>query len=484
MSIPHPTKTKEWKDGNTPATGTLALGSSFNAEFDQLYENDNGLETNKLDKAGGTVTGSLIIQQDLTVQGNVVQVDTVNLEVKDKVITLNDGEPGPGVSGDGLSGVEVDRGTGQDKANLVFDESDDQWKAGLGGALLPLLRLLAGNKISLDELIEKTLDHGITVDGVLLKDGSIIESNNITVTSASQQMENNKVYLVNYTGGRCSLTLPSTGNVGDTIRIIDIGGGGYNILQNADQNIIYMNQSTIPGTVGKIWSKTGFSSIKLLCTVANITWQAVEIRDQYVMKGYCMGGASTTVIEDLNFSTEVSVVIAATLDTAKYAGIGVSSNLKGYHMGGNTGSATAVIEDLNFSTEASVVIAATLDTAKYGGIGVSSNLKGYCMGGTTGSATAVIEDLNFSTEASVVIAATLDTAKYIGAGVSSNLKGYCMGGNTGSTTAVIEDLNFSTEASVVIAATLDTAKYGGIGVSFKPQGLLYGWDHRISHSSY
>jgi len=34
-------KTRTWKDGTTPATGTPSLGSLFDAEFDQLYENDN-----------------------------------------------------------------------------------------------------------------------------------------------------------------------------------------------------------------------------------------------------------------------------------------------------------------------------------------------------------------------------------------------------------------------------------------------------------
>jgi hypothetical protein len=40
----NPTKTRTWKDGVTPATGTLALGSLFDAEYNQLYENDNFLK--------------------------------------------------------------------------------------------------------------------------------------------------------------------------------------------------------------------------------------------------------------------------------------------------------------------------------------------------------------------------------------------------------------------------------------------------------
>lgn len=36
-------KTREWKSGSTPATGTPALGELFDAEFNRLYENDNVL---------------------------------------------------------------------------------------------------------------------------------------------------------------------------------------------------------------------------------------------------------------------------------------------------------------------------------------------------------------------------------------------------------------------------------------------------------
>jgi hypothetical protein len=143
MTLPNPNKTREWLDGNTPATGTPALGSYFNAEFDQLYENDNAMEANKLDKAGGTITGNLTVSGDLTVNGDTVQVNTTELNVEDKVITLNDGEAGPGVTGDGISGIEVDRGIGEDKARLIFDESDDEFKAGLGTSVSPLMTMAA-----------------------------------------------------------------------------------------------------------------------------------------------------------------------------------------------------------------------------------------------------------------------------------------------------------------------------------------------------
>jgi hypothetical protein len=57
------TKTRTWKDGTTPATGTLALGSLFEAEYNRLYDNtnflkayfptDNRLTINEIDSISG-----------------------------------------------------------------------------------------------------------------------------------------------------------------------------------------------------------------------------------------------------------------------------------------------------------------------------------------------------------------------------------------------------------------------------------------------
>jgi hypothetical protein len=85
-------------------------------------------------KDGGTIkldtgtSGDTIITGNLTVQGDVTSVSSTNLEIKDRIITLNDGENGPGVS---LlySGIEIDRGTYVDstavpRAALVWNETN------------------------------------------------------------------------------------------------------------------------------------------------------------------------------------------------------------------------------------------------------------------------------------------------------------------------------------------------------------------------
>ena len=83
---------------------------------------------------GGTIkldtgtSGDTIITGNLTVQGDVTSVSTTNLEIKDRIITLNDGENGPGVSLV-YSGIEIDRGTYVDstavpRAAFVWNETN------------------------------------------------------------------------------------------------------------------------------------------------------------------------------------------------------------------------------------------------------------------------------------------------------------------------------------------------------------------------
>ena len=83
---------------------------------------------------GGTIkldtgtSGDTIITGNLTVQGDVTSVSTTNLEIKDRIITLNDGENGPGVSLV-YSGIEIDRGTYVDstavpRAAFIWNETN------------------------------------------------------------------------------------------------------------------------------------------------------------------------------------------------------------------------------------------------------------------------------------------------------------------------------------------------------------------------
>jgi len=82
-------------------------------------------------------SGSLIVSADteitgnLTVVGTTTTITTVNTALQDRVIVLNNGEAGAGVTGR-YSGIEVERGSANN-AFLVFDENDDDFKISTDG---------------------------------------------------------------------------------------------------------------------------------------------------------------------------------------------------------------------------------------------------------------------------------------------------------------------------------------------------------------
>lgn len=124
--------------------------------------------------------------------------------------------------------------------------------------------------------IQLTAGTGITV---------VQNGNNITVsatgtgvswsviTSATQAMTTDSGYVANYTGGGTLVfTLPTTSSVGDALYINGLGSSGWQIAQNAGQQIIIGSVSSTVGVTGSVASSNQFDSLKLICVQANLTW--------------------------------------------------------------------------------------------------------------------------------------------------------------------------------------------------------------------
>lgn len=75
--------------------------------------------------ADGTITlrYNVIIPGDLTVQGETTSVETTNTEIKDRIITLNKGESGAGVTLN-TAGLEIDRGS-LDNVFIQWNETNE-----------------------------------------------------------------------------------------------------------------------------------------------------------------------------------------------------------------------------------------------------------------------------------------------------------------------------------------------------------------------
>lgn len=74
-----------------------------------------------------------------------------------------------------------------------------------------------------------------------------------------------------------TFTLPATAAIGDTIKIIGEGAGGWRIAQNTSQAIRYGTLVSTTGTSGRVdsYASTPQSTIELVCTTANTGWQVM-----------------------------------------------------------------------------------------------------------------------------------------------------------------------------------------------------------------
>jgi hypothetical protein len=84
-------------------------------------------------KDTGTITlqaGDVKVVGNLTVIGSSSNVNSINLDIKDRIITLNKGESSSGVTAT-YAGIEIDRGSSS-RAALVFDEANP---TGIGGSV-------------------------------------------------------------------------------------------------------------------------------------------------------------------------------------------------------------------------------------------------------------------------------------------------------------------------------------------------------------
>lgn len=79
----------------------------------------------------GTYTGTVTIHGNLTVMGTQTAVESQDTLITDRIITLNNGEVGAGVTGL-YSGIEIDRGSLTNTA-IRWNESTVRWEATIDG---------------------------------------------------------------------------------------------------------------------------------------------------------------------------------------------------------------------------------------------------------------------------------------------------------------------------------------------------------------
>jgi hypothetical protein len=107
-----------------------------NGVLDSRYYTETEIDAGYLPLTGGTLTGSLIIQQNLIVSGTQFITETETVQIEDNLLVLNHGEPGAGVT-EGTAGIEIDRGS-ETNYQFLFDDTYDNFRVGISGSLQPV----------------------------------------------------------------------------------------------------------------------------------------------------------------------------------------------------------------------------------------------------------------------------------------------------------------------------------------------------------
>lgn len=99
----------------------------------------------------------------------------------------------------------------------------------------------------------------------------------VEVTSTTQTLQPNYGYIAASDNvNPLVFTLPTTSALGANYSIIGKGAGGWQIAQNAGQNIQIGSTSTTVGVTGSISSTNQFDSLTLVCTTANTTFTGLN----------------------------------------------------------------------------------------------------------------------------------------------------------------------------------------------------------------
>lgn len=97
----------------------------------------------------------------------------------------------------------------------------------------------------------------------------------IVTTGTTASMATNTTYVSN-NAGTVTFTLPATTALGDELRVMGLGAGGWALAQNSGQLIHFGNVATTTGAGGSLASTNAFDIVTIKCIVANTTFGVIS----------------------------------------------------------------------------------------------------------------------------------------------------------------------------------------------------------------
>lgn len=178
--------------------------------------------------------------------------------------TLAVGNGGSGATTFTDHGILV--GSGASAFTALGSATDGQLPIGSTGADPVLATLTAGTNIG--------ISNGAGTITINCTATSGLSWNEVTGTTQAAAVDNG--YIAN-NGALVTITLPATATVGQTIRVLGLGAGGWKIAQNASQYIRW-DESIVSttGAGGYFASTDDHDAVELLCTVTNNGWSVLS----------------------------------------------------------------------------------------------------------------------------------------------------------------------------------------------------------------
>ena len=165
--------------GDATKVGFISVTQAVN--LDSMETDISNLSTNKYDKTGGTISGSVTITNDLTVNGTTTTVNTQTLSVKDPLIELANDNAANSVDVGFFANYSLDAGVTTKYAGLFKDAGDsDKFKLFKGLEVEPTTTVdTAGTGYTKGDLVVNDLD-AVTISGALTGNVSGNVTGNVT----------------------------------------------------------------------------------------------------------------------------------------------------------------------------------------------------------------------------------------------------------------------------------------------------------------
>lgn len=334
---------------------------SSQGKYNRLIQQD--AYTNKI-HYDLTFAGNITVEKDLIVKGNLTNLETEDLVVKDNIIELNKDEKGNGIT-KGSSGIEINRGT-KDRARVLFSETTD--RASTSGFLFNI-----GSKNIF----------------YVYENGDIKSNGNLSITNAD--ITNSATIGNDLTVGRNTTLKGTLGVTGATTLNSTLNVKGVTTLENAANLKTTLNvtgATTLNSTLTTVGAAT-FQNTVDVTGILTASSNASIAGDTTIGKTLAVTGATTLkstlavtgattlnstlrTVGDVTFDKTLTVKGAATFQST----VGITGKLSTTSIG-NTG----LITTRTLSVTESAAIGTTLS------VGGSSTLTGAVSMGNTLSVT-------------------------------------------------------------------------------------------------